>query len=96
MTIAEAAQLTGLSEQAIRRRIERGVLPAEVVGRKRRLALADLQRAGLLREAAAVPIPDDREEVGELLDRIERTTDELGGMAVELRARLARREQRRG
>jgi excisionase family DNA binding protein len=47
-TIAEASALTGLSKRALARRIERGRLPADKVGRLRTIAARDLAEAGLL------------------------------------------------
>lgn len=47
-TIAEAAELTGLSKRALARRIERGRLPATKEGRLRYIAASDLAAAGLL------------------------------------------------
>ena len=50
--IATAARATGLSVKAIRGRVERGSLPAELVGGRRRIPVAALLRAGLLVEGA--------------------------------------------
>jgi excisionase family DNA binding protein len=53
VTIAEAAALTGLSKTALRRRIERGSLPAVVRGGVRRIPVSELERRGLVRAASA-------------------------------------------
>jgi excisionase family DNA binding protein len=52
-TIAEASSATGVSEQAIRRRIERGTLTAWVPAGERRRVMTheELLRVGLLRGA---------------------------------------------
>jgi hypothetical protein len=47
-SLAEAAALTGLTSQALARRIERGSLPAVKINGRRFVALADLAAAGLL------------------------------------------------
>lgn len=47
-TLAQAAGLTGLTPQALARRIERGSLPAVKVDRRRFVTLRDLAAAGLL------------------------------------------------
>jgi excisionase family DNA binding protein len=47
-TLAEAAALTGLTPQALARRIERGSLPAVKIGGRRFVSLQDLAGAGLV------------------------------------------------
>jgi hypothetical protein len=47
-TLAEASRLTGLTSQALARRIERGSLAATKVGGRRYVKLRDLASAGLL------------------------------------------------
>jgi excisionase family DNA binding protein len=47
-TLSEAAALTGLTTQALARRIERGSLPATKVDGRRFVRLEDLAAAGLL------------------------------------------------
>jgi excisionase family DNA binding protein len=54
-TIAEAAELTGLSKGALARRIERGQLPATKEGRLRYIAAGDLAAAGLLNPSTGAP-----------------------------------------
>lgn len=54
-TIAEASRLTGLSKRAIARRIERGQLPAQKIGRLRYVDARDLAQAGLLNLATGQP-----------------------------------------
>ena len=50
-TIAEAAELTGLSRKAIARRVERGSLRSVVRNGRRRVPRSELVRAGLLPDA---------------------------------------------
>jgi hypothetical protein len=49
-TISEAAQLTGLSQKALARRIERGSLQCVVRDGRRRIPVAELVRVGLLKD----------------------------------------------
>ena len=49
-TINEAAQLTGLSQKALARRIERGSLQCVVRDGRRRIPVAELVRVGLLKD----------------------------------------------
>jgi excisionase family DNA binding protein len=49
-TIAEAAELSGLSRKAIARRVERGSLRSVVRNGRRRIPRSELERAGLLAE----------------------------------------------
>ena len=57
-TIAEAAELTGLSRKAIARRIERGSLRSLVRNGRRLVPRSELVRAGLIpEEGAAAPEP---------------------------------------
>ena len=49
-TIAETAELTGLSRKAIARRVERGSLRSVVRNGRRRIPRSELERAGLLAE----------------------------------------------
>lgn len=86
VTVAEAVALTGLTKKALQSRLDRGRLPFTVKDRLRRIAVGDLYRAGLL--DSIPPAPEQRDEVDELLERIDRTVAELGGLAAELRARL--------
>jgi hypothetical protein len=67
LTIAEAADPTGLTCKAIRSRVDRGTIRAVLRDGVRRTPHSERARTGLLeptREVAAV--------VGELLDRLER------------------------
>src|SRR5215208_2844846 len=50
--VAEAAELTGLSEKAVRRRLERGTLRAMKLGNRRMIPVAELERRGLLNDGA--------------------------------------------
>lgn len=53
-TIAEAAELTGLTKKALRHRVDRGQIRAEKEGNVRRIPRSELERVGL---AAALPPP---------------------------------------
>ena len=48
MTIREASRATGLSVKALRRRVERGTLQAELVNGVRRVPVSELVSAGLM------------------------------------------------
>jgi hypothetical protein len=50
VSVATAAELTGLSKKAIRRRIERGTLKSTLLEGHHHIALTELQRSGLLNE----------------------------------------------
>jgi hypothetical protein len=56
-TIAEAAELTGLSRKAIARRLERGSLRSLVRNGRRLVPRSELVRAGLVSEDGAAPEP---------------------------------------
>jgi hypothetical protein len=81
--IAGAARATGLSVKAIRGRVERGSLPHELVGGRRRIPIRALLEAGLLVEEAGTrpqlqsdPVAEElralREEVRRLADEVAR------------------------
>lgn len=53
-TIAEAAELTGLTKKALRHRVDRGQIRAEKEGNVRRIPRSELERVGL---AVALPPP---------------------------------------
>ena len=82
LTITEAARLTGRSEQAIRRRIERGRLEATVERRRRYVTISALRRAGLLRPGVATT------RAAALLARLEELSAEMLKIANELRVEL--------
>lgn len=48
MSIRDAAQATGLSPKALRRRIERGTLTSVMIGGRRRIPMEALARRGLI------------------------------------------------
>jgi excisionase family DNA binding protein len=95
LTLAEAADATGLTRKALQRRVDRGSLRSVLIGGLRRVPVSELYRAGLLTETGAVE-GDERSpsseaaaspagrrpalDVGELLDRLERQARELGEM----------------
>lgn len=90
LTIADAAAATGLSQKALRRRIERGTLPSARVDGARRIPLHALLEQGLMTDGAparhppAPAVPAPTLSVGEssddvivlLLDRLERVVAE--------------------
>jgi len=74
LTIRESSLATGLSVKALRRRIERGTLPAHLIAGVRRIAVSDLLSAGLLvqerpTDAAPPPAPSPQ-VVNSLVRRI--------------------------
>src|SRR3954447_23114505 len=85
--IAGGARPPGLSVRAIRGRVERGSLPCELVGGRRRIPVWALLEAGLLvtqrRDAAAQPGAVDAEA---LLRRLEAQAEEIGRLRAELAA----------
>lgn len=103
LTVRQAAQATGLTPKALRRRIERGSLRSQLVDERRRIAVADLMAAGLLVGGAA---PGQRAPTGiragrpaagppaQVLERLQRElADERGArerLAEEIRALSAR------
>lgn len=68
MEVAQAAELTGLSKDAIRGRIRRGALASKVHKGRHRIPLGELRRQGLLVE---------RERYTRLLERAESLEAEL-------------------
>jgi Helix-turn-helix domain len=97
LTIAEAAQLTGLSRKAIRSRVDRGTVRAVLRDGVRRIPHSELERAGLLDQAGdvvAAPAagpraagagqgsPAEASVIGELLDRLERQAGELAELRL--------------
>lgn len=97
--IAGAARATGLSVKAIRGRVERGSLPAEVIDGRRRIPVRALLDAGLLlRDAASAKSRSQPEAQPHLLDRLERQAEEIGrlrGEVERLEAEVARSRERR-
>lgn len=78
LTIAEAADLVGMSKVALRARVERGTVKAFMRGGVRRIAVSELERVGLLTDPDAdlgEPVPLTIDDV---LDRLERQAEELG------------------
>ena len=70
-TIAEAAELTGLSKKAMRHRVDRGQLQAIKDGHLRRISRTELERAGL-RVAAQLARDDAPAAIRERLAESER------------------------
>jgi hypothetical protein len=96
VTVARAAELTGLSRKAIQRRIDRwrvapdapGGLPAILEEGRRRVAISDLQRLGLLKGEPPEPEPAER-GVDETIAQLERSVRETATAVVQLRRELA-------
>lgn len=89
VTIAEAAELTGVSKTVLRGRIQRGTLKAVKRGELRRIPVAELRRVGLLASDAVVPGESTPLTTDELVDRIERQARRIGQLEAET-ARLER------
>ncbi|PZR69980.1 MAG: hypothetical protein DLM63_00465 [Solirubrobacterales bacterium] len=88
-TINEAAEATGLSQKAIRNRVDREQLRASLRDGVRRIPASELERAGLIGpggEAAKGQQPQGGSlggnALGELLDRLERQAGELAELRV--------------
>lgn len=103
VTVERAAELSGLTPKAIRRRVERGSLAAVVRDGRRMIPVAELLRAelvaagddGELRSAHAstppgAPHGESAALVAELVARIDAQGRELGEARAELRALPAR------
>jgi excisionase family DNA binding protein len=93
VTVAEAAELTGLTKRAIARRIERGGLPAQRKQNGRRyVRIRDLAEAGLLDLAAGKPPPwradqvDPKAVARELVQTLIRQGIELNELRLQLEA----------
>lgn len=88
LTVAEASEQTGLTEKALRRRIERGVLPS-VLGpdRRRRIPAIALGLDGAAGAASRATPPTGAPAVSQkypagadVLERLERLARENGGL----------------
>ena len=89
-TIAEAAELTGLSKKAMRHRVDRGQLRALKYDGVRRISRSELERVGL--QVAPVD-PVSTVAVGALRDRLRERERELDALRRELEAERARRTE---
>jgi hypothetical protein len=78
LTLAEAAELTGLSAAALAARITRGTLPSKKEGSRRVVELAALYDAGLVKLDAGRTVSD-------LLDRLEAAHARIGELEAENR-----------
>lgn len=85
LTVPEAAQATGLTEKAIRRRIERGAILSTVGhDRRRRVLVSSLREAGLVGTVGETTghVPQvgtpDGETISALLARYEEAVMEVG------------------
>ena len=85
--IAGAARATGLSVKAIRGRVERGSLPHELVGGRRRIPIRALLEAGLLVSdpgaRTAVQADPVAEEIRSLRQEVRRLADEVAALRQE-------------
>jgi hypothetical protein len=96
VTIAEAAELTGLTKRAIARRIERGGLPARLKKDGRRyVRVRNLAETGLLDLATGKPLPWRPEQIDpQALAREVVQTLVLQGIEInDLRQRLGALEE---
>ena len=103
LTIAEAADATGLTKKAVRNRVDRGQVRAVLRDGVRRIPRSELERAGLsldAREAGAgaaegqEAAPGYPEPMAEVLDRLERQAGELAELRVLTREADSLREER--
>lgn len=92
LSIADAAQLTGLSKTALRRRVERGTIASVRRDGRVRVLAEGLRRAGLIDTDAEIPDAEPAAPltVDDALDRLERQAEEIGRLRAELEQ--ARRE----
>jgi excisionase family DNA binding protein len=96
VSIAEASRLTGLPKAVIRSRVERGELRAIRRGGLRRISVDELAERGLLDAAAVVGASSEGESVStDLLDRLERQSEEIGRLRFELAVVQRRSEAER-
>lgn len=83
--IAGAARATGLSVKAIRGRVERGTLPAQLVDGRRRIPIRALLEAGLLVDSAegraAAPEDPVLRELRALREEVRRLADEVARLS---------------
>jgi hypothetical protein len=86
LTIRDASRATGLSVKAIRRRVERGTLPAQLVDGVRRVPMAELLRAGLMVTQADGPRPGASGGGGGDLAALTRRVAALEARVAELEA----------
>jgi DNA-binding transcriptional MerR regulator len=94
LTIAEAADVTGLSKQALRRRIERGSLPHSSRNGVRYVKARDLAEAGLLDLNTGAPptLRIDQIDTQALAQEVVQTLINQGIELHQLRAKLERVE----
>lgn len=83
MSIRDAAQATGLSPKALRRRIERGTLTSVMIGGRRRIPMEALARRGLI-VTGHHPISSHR-----LVERVDVTDDAIQDRLHRLESRVS-------
>jgi DNA-binding transcriptional MerR regulator len=79
LSLKDVSDLTGLSIDAVRRRVDRGSIPSAKRGGRRFVQLADLYDLGLVRIDAGATVRD-------LLDRLERQAERIGRLTQALTA----------
>lgn len=103
LTIAEAADATGLTKKAVRNRVDRGQVRAVLRDGVRRIPRSELERAGLSLEHPEAgggaakgqeATPGYPEPMAEVLDRLERQAGELAELRVLTREADTLREER--
>lgn len=108
LTIAEAAEATGLSKKALRNRVDRGQLRAVLREGVRRIPRSELERAGIAvrlpheaADGADTPPQDEAESPSleatawrDVLERLERQAGELAELRVITRQAESLREER--
>ena len=78
LTVQEAALATGLSEKAVRRRVERGTLPSVVQGTRRVIPREALVSAGY--PGSAVPV--DTEAIAHLQETVDALARRMDALEV--------------
>lgn len=104
LTIAEAAEATGLSKKAMRNRVDRGQVRAVLRDGVRRIPRSELERAGLavglphgVENGTGVPPAEATTEAAawrEALERLERQAAELAELRVITRQAESLRQER--
>jgi len=80
VTLAEAAAITGVSVDTVKRRIKRGELPAQKVGKNYRIARADLDASTALQELISNALLGVSEQIQQLAALIEQREQATAGL----------------